>query len=157
MENKSSISFFLSPINKNKILSIISSLNRNKYVGPNSILTKILKLLKDETSSHISGIYNIFFSMNVFPSVLLKTAKVTSLRKNDSKLDCSNYRQISLLPNIAKILEKLIYNIFTTLLNDNNLIHPLQFGFRHNYPTNHALINLTVVIRKNLDERVVFS
>ena len=72
MENNSSNSFFLSPTNKNEISSIISSLNPNKSVGPNSIPTKILKLLKDEISSHLSDIYNIF-SVVIFPSVL-KTA-----------------------------------------------------------------------------------
>ena len=89
--------------------------------------------------------------MGIFPSVL-KTAKVIPVHKNDSKLDCNNYRPISLLPNIEKILEKLVYNRITKFLNNNNLIYPLQFGFRHNYSTNHALITLTENIRKNLDE-----
>ena len=44
----------------------------------------------------------------VFPSVL-KTAKVVPVFKKDSKLDCSIYRPISLLSNIEKILEKLMY------------------------------------------------
>ena len=148
MENNSSNSFLLSPTNKNKISSILSCLNPNKSVGPNSIPTKILKLLKDEISSHLSDIYNISFSMGIFPSVL-KTAKVIPVHKKDSKLDCNNYRPISLLPNIEKILEKLVYNRITKFLNNNNLIYPLQFGFRHNYSTNHALINLTEDIRKN--------
>ena len=89
--------------------------------------------------------------MGLFSSVL-KTAKVIPVHKKDSKLDCNNYHPISLLPNIDKILEKLLYNRITKLLNNNNLIYPLQFGFQHNYSTNYALINLTDDIRKNLDE-----
>ena len=142
MENNSLNSFFLSPTNKNEISSIISSLNPNKSVGPNSIPTKILKLLKDEISSHLSDIYNISFSMGIFPSVL-KTAKVIPVDKKDSKLDCKNYQPISLLPNIEKILGKLVYNRIAKFFNNNNLIYPLQFGFRHNCSTNLALINLT--------------
>ena len=46
----------------------------------------------------------------VFPSVL-KTAKVVPIFKKDSKLNYSNYRPISLLSNIEKILAKLMYNI----------------------------------------------
>ena len=38
------------------------------------------------------------------------------------------------------------------LLNNNNLFYPLQFGFRQNYSTTHALISLTETIRKYLDE-----
>ena len=45
----------------------------------------------------------------------------------------------------------LVSRIFK-FLNDSNSIYPLQFGFRHNYSTTHALISLTEEIRKNLDE-----
>ena len=70
----------------------------------------------------------------VFPSVL-KTAKVVPVFKKDSKLDYSNYRPISLLSNIAKILEKLMYKrLYTFLIRimlsitysldlDNSILH----------------------------------
>ena len=64
---------------------------------------------KDKISSHLSDIFNISFSVGIFPSVL-KTAKVIPVHRKDSKLDCNNYCPISLLPNIEKILEKLVYN-----------------------------------------------
>ena len=86
----------------------------------------------------------------VFPSVL-KTAKVVSVFKKDSKLDYSNYRPISLLSNIEKTLEKLMYKRFYTFLN-NNIIYNLQFGFRQQYSTSHALINITADVRKALDD-----
>ena len=62
--------------------------------------------------------------MTVFPLVL-KTAKVVVFKK-DSKLDCSNYRPISLLSNIEKIIEKLMYKRLYTILNNNNIIHNLK-------------------------------
>ena len=62
----------------------------------------------------------------VFSSVL-KTAKVVSVFKKDSKLDYSNYPPISLLSNIEKYLHKRLY----TFLDDKNIIYDLQFGFRH--------------------------
>ena len=86
----------------------------------------------------------------VFPSVL-KTAKVVSVFKKDSKLDYSNYLTISLLSNIEKILEKLKYKRLYTFLNNNN-IYNLQFGLRQQYFTSHALINITQNIRKALDD-----
>ena len=70
----------------------------------------------------------------VFPSVL-KTAKVVPVFKKDSKLDYSNYRPISLLSNIEKILKKLMYerlytfsitiilSITYSLDLDNNIVH----------------------------------
>ena len=87
----------------------------------------------------------------VFSSVL-KIAKVITVFKKDSKLDYSNYPPISLLSNIEKILEKLIYKRLHTFLNNNSNIYNLQFGFRQQYSTSHALINITENIRKALDD-----
>ena len=70
----------------------------------------------------------------VFPSVL-KTAKVVPVFKKNSKLDYSNYRPISLLSNIEKILENLcitnyipflttiILSVIYSLDLDNNILH----------------------------------
>ena len=87
----------------------------------------------------------------VFPSVL-KTAKVVPVFKKDLKLHYSNYRPISLLSNIEKIIEKLMYKRLYTFLNKNNIIYNLQFGFRQQYSTSQALINITENIRKALDD-----
>ena len=57
----------------------------------------------------------------VFPSVL-KTVKVVPVFKKDSKLNYSNYRPISLLSNIEKILEKLMYKRLYAFLDCNNII-----------------------------------
>ena len=85
----------------------------------------------------------------VFPSVL-KIAKVVPVFKKDSKLDYSNYCPISLLSHIGKILEKLMYKRLHTFLDNKNIFYDLQFGFRQQYSTSHALINITENIRKIL-------
>ena len=74
----------------------------------------------------------------VFPFVL-KTANVIPIFNKDSKLDYSNYCQISLLSNIGKIL-------------NNNNIYDLQFGFRQRCSLSHALSNITENIRNALDD-----
>ena len=91
------------------------------------------------------------FSTGQFPSVL-KIAKVIPIHKKQSKVDYTNYRPISLLSNIEKIIEKLMYKRLSNFLDINNLIYSLQFGFRPKYSTTHALINLTESIRQSLDE-----
>ena len=151
LKNRSDDSFFLSPTDKYEIINIISSLDPNKSTGPNSIPTKILKLLKNDISAQLSDIFNVSFSTGVFPTIL-KIAKVVPIHKKQSKLAYSNYRPISLLSNLEKILEKLMYSRIFKFLNDNNSIYPLQFGFRQKLSTTHALISLTEDTRKNLDE-----
>ena len=87
----------------------------------------------------------------IFPSVL-KTAKVVPVFKKDSKLDYSNYRPISLLLNIEKILEKHMYKRLYTFLDNKNIIYDLQFGLRQKYSLSHVLSNITENIRKDLDD-----
>ena len=51
---------------------------------------------------------------------------------------------------LKKIIEKLVYHKITKFLNVNMFIYPLQFGFQHNYSTNHALISLAKTPGKTL-------
>ena len=79
----------------------------------------------------------------MFPSVS-ETSKVIPIYKASSKLECSNYRPISLLSNIDKILERLMHNKF---FRKKEITFSLQFGFRQKYSATHALIHLTDEIR----------
>ena len=98
------------------------------FFEKNSIPYRILFLLKNEISKQLTDLFNLSFMTFVFPSVL-KTAKVVPAFENDSKLDYSNYRPISLLSNIEQILEKLMYKRLYIFLN-KNVIYNLQFRFR---------------------------
>ena len=149
--NESDSTIFLQPIDKEEIANIISRLNSSKASDPNTIPYRILFLLKNEISKQLADLFNLSFMTGVFPSVL-KTAKVVPVFKKDSKLDYSNYRPISLLSNIEKILEKLMYKRLYNFLNNNNIICNLQFGFRQQYSISHALINITENIGKALDD-----
>ena len=125
----------------------MSSLDPNKSTGPNSTPTKVLKPLKNDISTQRSDIFSVSFSTGFFPTIL-KIAKAVPIHKKHSKLVYSNYQPISLLSNLEKILEKLMYSRIFKFLNDNNSIYPLQFGFRQKFSTTHALISLTEDIRR---------
>ena len=145
-------SFFINPTDKTEIKNIILSLDPLRAIGPNSIPIKILKLLRNDISTQFAELFNLSFSEGVFLSIL-KTCKVIPIYKKDSQLNCSNYRPISLLSNIDKILERIMYNRLYKFLEINNLIYSLQFGFRQKHSTSHALIHLTDKIRDQLDKR----
>ena len=98
-------SFFLTTTDSTEVTNIIFSLNQNKSDGPNSIPIKILKLLADQ----LAILFNQSFSSGIFPSIL-KASKIIPIYKKGSKLECSNYRPISVLSNVDKILERLMYN-----------------------------------------------
>ena len=77
----------------------------------------------------------------VFPEKL-KIAKVIPIHKKGSLNDISNYRPISLLPSISKILEKLIFKQLSTYLNEHKLLYDSQYGFRAGHFTELASIEL---------------
>ena len=108
-------------------------------------------LLKQDISLQLADLFNLSFSSGSFPSIL-KTATVVPVFKKDSKLDCCNYRPISHLSNVEKILEKLMYKRVYNFLTENNIIYDLKFVFRQKYFASYALINLTENIRQALDE-----
>ena len=74
-------------------------------------ITKILKLCGDNIDIPITYLINKSSTEGVFP-MTLKTASVISLHKSGPKSDPNNYRPISILPTISKILEKHSYNPF---------------------------------------------
>ena len=135
-----------------EIKTIISSIGLGKSYGPNSIPTEILHLLKDEITKPLSMIFNLSFSTGTFPD-MLKIAKTIPIFKKGSRLLVSNYRPISLLSNINKILEKLMYSRLYKFLTEHDIFYELQFGFRAKHSTNHALIDIIEKIRQALDSK----
>ena len=73
-------SFFLNPTDEIEVKNIILSLNPSKAIGPNSIPTKILKLLINDVSSQLTELFNFSFSRRIFP-LILKTSKVLPVYK----------------------------------------------------------------------------
>ena len=132
------------------MISQIKLLNNNKAVGPSSIPVKILKHCKDHISIPLRDLINMSFSTGTFPSIL-KTANVIPVYKKGDNSICTNYRPISLLSNISKIIERLMHNRISFFLLHNSLLYNYQFGFRLNHSTNHALIEITEKIRKACD------
>ena len=87
----------------------------------------------------------------MFPSSL-KLARVMPIFKKGDQQDCNNYRPISVLFIISKLIEKLLYNRLYKFLNQNKYLYNNQFGFRNHHSTNHALISITEKIRNALDD-----
>ena len=150
LHNPSEQTFALFDCTEVEIENIIAVINPKKATGPFSVPTNILHLLKTQISHPLSVIFNLSFRTGKFPD-LLKSAKVIPIFKKGSKLQTSNYRPISLLSNLNKILEKLMFNRVYSFLEKNKILYYLQFGFRQKHSTNHTLVDITETIREALD------
>ena len=132
-----------------EVTDIISMLKNGKSIGPNSIPTKLLKILSPHTSLPFSKIINESFQSGSFPTKM-KLEKVVPLFKKGCPLDSSNYRPISLLSVFSKIIEKIMNKRLYEFLELHNILYSHQFGFRANHSINHALISLTESVKNTL-------
>ena len=78
-------------------------------------------------------------------------AKVAAIFKSETRLLWNNYRPISLLSSIGKIIEKWMHERLDFFLEQYNCYYPFQFGFRLNYSTNSALMSIVENIQIELD------
>ena len=154
LNNPLDISMALYSCDETEVKNLLTSLNPKKASGPNSIPTSILHLLAEDICKPLSILFNLSFDSGDYPD-MLKVASAIPIFKKDSKLVVSNYRPISLLSNINKILEKLMFTRVYDFLEKHKCIYKLQFGFRTKHSTNHALINITETIRSALDSKKI--
>ena len=83
----------------------------------------------------------------------LKLAKVIPVYKSKDSRNFTNYRPISLLPNLSKILERIIHKRLYTYITEKQLLYNSQYGFRSNYSTNKAITELMANILTGFDEK----
>ena len=80
-----------------------------------------------------------------------KVAKATSIHKSSSIDDYNNFRPISVLPVLSKILERAVYTQFIQYIESNNILSKHQFGYRKKRSIKLATILLADKIRKEID------
>ena len=72
-----------------------------------------------------------------------KLPRVTPIHKGEAKYDVSHYRPISILGTVCKVFERIVYGHLCKYLNENNLLHGNQSGFRPYNSTANALLDAT--------------
>ena len=87
----------------------------------------------------------------IFPSEL-KIANVIPMFKSGDDMVFSNYRPVSVLPVLSKILERLMYNRLILYINRYGSLHEYQFGFQKGKSTHMAPITLIDKISEALDQ-----
>ena len=128
-------------LTENELEEAVKSLSKKKASGPDgldvNIIISVYKIIKRPQLK----IFNDSLLLGIFPQTT-KIVKVLPFYKSGKKNLMTNYRPMSVLPSFSKILERIMYNLLYSYLNDNNLFFQIQFGFREGHSTNHAHIQL---------------
>ena len=147
-ENISQFNF--QDVDEDTIRKIIDGFPQKKSCGFDGITLKQLKYLKECLLAPITLIIRQVIHTGIFPEQL-KIAKVIPIYKKDDDTIFSNYRPISILPAISKIIEKVIYGQIYCYFSQNKLFSDSQYGFRHEHSTELAALELLDRINTVLD------
>ena len=99
----------------------------------------------------LAQLFNYTFLSGSFPASL-KIAKIVPIYKSGDKSDVSNYRPISILSPISKILEKLIHVRSINFFNKQSALLTTQDRFRANHSTSHALTEVLTSLHDNIND-----
>ena len=141
------------PVVVSHVYRLLLGLSGNKATGIDKISCKIIKLAAPVISDSLTFIFNQCMTLSCFPDEW-KTAKVVPLYKNGQRNIPGNYRPISVLPAISKIMERILYDQLYSYLTKSELLSNSQFGFRKFHSTASALLDCTNDWYVNLDRKM---
>lgn len=143
-------SIFLLPTNAEEICKIIKEL-KDKGGGEDRINAKILKTIDTYIALPLAHIINLSIENSIWPDAL-KSAEIIPIYKSGDRTKITNYRPISLISNIAKIFEKIVYKRLYNFLIECNILSENQFGFVKKKGTKDALNKIAEIIYNKLDK-----
>lgn len=152
----SGVPYCIPSISKNFVRTSLQQLSTSKATGLDDLSSFFLKTAASSISPSLTAVFNPSNSSGVFPD-LWKTAKVSPLHKDGSFFDRSNYRPISVLAVVSKILERHVHQTFYYFLSEYELLLDSQFGFRSSRSCEIALANLSDNILTNMDNKLLYG
>ena len=126
----------------------VNNLKIRKVSHKTDIPIRIIKENIDIVSYFLYHNFNNTLSCSTFPTAI-KYAEVTPIHKKADRTDKENYRPISILPNLSKVYERLIYNQIYRYFQ--TIFSKFQCGFRKGFNAQHCLLAMVEKWRQTLD------
>ena len=121
--------FVFSEVTTSTVLSHLKSLDIRKSAGPDNLSARFLREVAYEITPPLTSLFNFSLHHSTFPDVW-KQSNITPIHKGGPVDDPCNYCPISVVPVIAKILEKIVSIQLTGYLEINHLFHPHHGAYR---------------------------
>ena len=107
----------------------LTALNPHKATGPDGISARVLKECHRELAEPAARLFSCCFRAGVQPASW-KLAHVSFIHKKSSKSIVSNYRPVSLLSILSKVMESIANSQLVNFLERHRLLNTRQYGFR---------------------------
>ena len=150
-QGSTNLSYF-STITELEVYNLLSKLDVNKASGWDEVEAKYLKIGAAAITPSLMKLFNTSLASGELPKDL-KCAKITPVFKSGALSDPTNYRAISLLPFVSKLLKQFVFNNFSQHLEVNSLLPECQYGFRKGRSTQDAFSILADDLLEAKDNR----
>lgn len=135
-----------------EVRKILTSLNTAKAVGPDGISNRILRECADSLSVPLARLFNWSLQLGRFPTPW-KLANVVPVYKKSDRQKVENYRPVSLLSTLSKVLERIVHSRLYDYCMENNLLTEKNSGFKRQDSTVNQLLHITNIIGNALDQK----
>ena len=133
---------------------IVDGQRGGKSPGADGITNRTLKSNKPFFVPILRHLCERIFITTKFPD-RLKEADVVLIHKGGNVEDLENYRPISLLSALNKVIEKCMADQLMAHLNNHGILSERQYGFRRNLGTQHAILDLHCAISEANDNKLI--
>ena len=139
----------LSP-STNEILIELNRMKDKKTSGPDKLAPYFLKITSTVIAPYLAFIIEFMFNFGIF-SDLLKIAQVVPIFKTGDKKLMENYRPISILSSISKVVEKLLKFRILSFLNKHDVLYNRQNGFCKKFCTAYPIHDILTECYDNIN------
>lgn len=144
--------FRFEAITSPQLNNIVKKMDSKKSKDMFNMSNQLLKKIFSAIAVPFSHIINLSLSSGLVPTQMKKAKVIPIYKRKGDKTSPTNYRPISLLPILSKILEKVVANQLTRYLDSNELLYKHQYGFQSGKGTIHPVVHLINEIGKAKNE-----
>jgi len=126
----------------------IHSLKHGKAPGPDDIYAEALKALDEHNLKELTKLCNLIYDCGHWPDDLKHSTFITIPKKPKAQ-DCTEFRTISLMSHVTKVLLKVIQSRIRQKVEQE--ISEVQSGFRPGVGTREGIFNLRSICERSLE------
>ena len=132
------------------LILTVGRLSASGAVGVDGIPITAIRSCLPAVGPLILHLINTSISTHTFPDAW-KVAHVTPIHKSGDPNQPGNYRPISILPALSKILEKVVCSQLTSYLITNHILSPSQYAYRPSHSTEDAILDIVEWAARRVD------
>ena len=146
--------FKFSELSEFRLYNFIQKIKPKTSFGQDLVSSKVLQFVAPTILKPLKHLINLSLRTGHFPQQF-KVAKIVPIYKDSDKHEFNNYRPISLLSSLSRLLESIVSFQLTAFAEAHNIFYKHQYGFRTKHSVVHPLLHFTENILKALNEGMI--